>query len=252
MGTGTVRRLTLGFGACCPRMCHLIASCRLTRTPLASAWAYISLAGILLVIQNPRQPRVGLNRVSAWKNVLVCSFIRPHSLCYFGILNATARNSCLELTYDVIFRKRSTQKSNSFVRLLNVDLKLRDPHWWPAWLYGLRVTWLRIRARGKECWSCWRQRRRYMAGRRRIFARSLWAFGKASIQYSRFVLFMAGTGWKQRQYIVCCFVAGRVAIVSGKSDPRFGINFNTSSPDIISLELEPHSGGDEIPELHRI
>ncbi|KAL4885460.1 hypothetical protein BJY04DRAFT_214258 [Aspergillus karnatakaensis] len=36
----------------------------------AITWAYRSLARILLAIHNPRQPRVGLNRISAWKEVL--------------------------------------------------------------------------------------------------------------------------------------------------------------------------------------
>lgn len=113
----------LTASTCCPRVCYLITSFMLTRTPLASAWAYISLAGILLVIHNPRQPRVGLNRVAAWKNVLVRSFLLllPGS-------SAAARNPCLGLTCYVAFRKRSTQKSNSFVRLHNVDLKHRVPH----------------------------------------------------------------------------------------------------------------------------
>lgn len=77
----------------------------LTRTPLASAWAYISLAGILLVIHNPRQPRVGLNRVSAWKNVLVRSLILP-LLCSYPV----ERNSCLKLTYNVDFQKEVHSK----------------------------------------------------------------------------------------------------------------------------------------------
>jgi hypothetical protein len=73
MGTGMVRKLIQELGACCPRACYFFFFLpRLTTNPLASAWAYILLAGILLVIHNPRQPRVGLNRVSAWKNVLVC------------------------------------------------------------------------------------------------------------------------------------------------------------------------------------
>jgi hypothetical protein len=92
-----------------------------------------------------------------------------------------------------------------------------------------------------------------MAGRRRIFARSLWAFGRASIQYSRFVLFMAGTGWNAETVCrIVVSVAGRVVIVSGKSDPRFGINFNVALPTLFLWSSSLTLVGDEIPNLHRI
>ena len=97
---------------------------------VATGWCYRSLARILLVIHNPRQPRVGLNRIPAWNKVLVSRTIsNPPS-------RSLRRSQGVD---EVARRQKSTTRSTSCVPLPGVEPTSQGLHSWRVWQSGLQA-----------------------------------------------------------------------------------------------------------------
>ncbi|KAL3472613.1 hypothetical protein BJX99DRAFT_262174 [Aspergillus californicus] len=98
----------------------------------AIAWAYISLSRILLAIHNPRQPRVGLNRVSAWKVVLKEVHSTIKLLCSIAKHRVTTPGPSLIACMAVWLAGDMVEDPRERKRVLELLASTEAVHGWPT------------------------------------------------------------------------------------------------------------------------
>ncbi|KAL5333734.1 hypothetical protein BJX70DRAFT_47826 [Aspergillus crustosus] len=98
----------------------------------AIAWAYRSLSRILLAIHNPRQPRVGLNRISAWKDVLKEVHSTIKLLCSIAKCRPTTPGPSLVACMAVWLAGDMVEDPREQKRVLDLLSSTEEVHGWPT------------------------------------------------------------------------------------------------------------------------
>ncbi|KAL3489943.1 hypothetical protein BJX62DRAFT_238587 [Aspergillus germanicus] len=98
----------------------------------AIGWAYRTLARILLVIHNPRQPRVGLNRISAWEKVLKEVHYSIKLLCSIAWCRATVPGPSLIACMAVWLAGDMVESGREQKEVLELLTATEAVHGWPT------------------------------------------------------------------------------------------------------------------------
>ncbi|CEL03683.1 hypothetical protein ASPCAL04829 [Aspergillus calidoustus] len=98
----------------------------------AIGWAYKTLARILLVIHNPRQPRVGLNRISAWEKVLKEVHYSIKLLCSIARCRATVPGPSLIACMAVWLAGDMVEEGREQKEVLELLSATEAVHGWPT------------------------------------------------------------------------------------------------------------------------
>ncbi|KAL2844523.1 hypothetical protein BJY01DRAFT_248140 [Aspergillus pseudoustus] len=97
-----------------------------------TGWAYRMLARILLVIHNPRQPRVGLNRISAWEKALKEVHYSIKLLCSIARCRAAVPGPSLIACMAVWLAGDMVEDGREQKEVLKLLSETEAVHGWPT------------------------------------------------------------------------------------------------------------------------